>query len=162
MLLLVSFIIVPVSGGVAALLALMGLFPRMAQHVPLQVHALVAAVVADGALKRFGTGVHPLVPLEVSQVPAGVVAQVALVGFFAGVYSMVPLQVVKVSGGIVTLRAFVWLLPAVGLHVAGQVVGVVGEEGASGAGVDLVASLGGATGRVLSQHLQCASGTDLG
>lgn len=161
-LLLVPFVIVPVAGSIATLLALMRLFARVAQHVPLQVHALVAAVVADGALKGFGPGMHALVSFQVSQVPAGIFTQVAFVGFFAGVYPMVALQVVEVSGRVVALRALVWLFPAVGLHVAGKVVGVVGEEGAGGASVDLVASLGRTAGRVLSQHLQGALGTDLG
>lgn len=149
-LLLMSFVVVPVASGVATLLALMGLLARVAQHVPLQVHTLVTAVVANGALKGFGARMHPLVPLEISQVAAGIVTQVALVGFLASVYSMVPLEVVKVGGGVVTLRALVWLLSAVGLHVAGQVVRVVGEEGAGSTSVDLVPSLSGASGCVLS------------
>ncbi len=103
-LLLMSFVVVPVASGVATLLALMGLLARVAQHVPLQVHTLVTAVVANGALKGFGARMHPLVPLEISQVAAGIVTQVALVGFLASVYSMVPLEVVKVGGGVVALR----------------------------------------------------------
>lgn len=93
---------------------------------------------------------HPLVPLEISQVAAGIVTQVALVGFLASVYSMVPLEVVEVGRGIVALRALVWLLSAVGLHVAGQVVRVVGEEGAGSTSVNFVPSLSGASGCVLS------------
>lgn len=49
-----SFVIVPVASGVPTLLALMGLLARVAQHVPLQVHTLIAAVVADCTLKGFG------------------------------------------------------------------------------------------------------------
>ncbi len=49
-----SFVVVPVASGVATLLTLMGFLARVAQHVPLQVHTLVAAVVADGTLKGFG------------------------------------------------------------------------------------------------------------
>lgn len=157
-----SFVVVPVASGVATLLALMGLLACVPQHVPLQVHTLVAAVVADGALKGFSARMHPLVPLEISQVAAGIVTQVALVGFLAGVYSMVPLEVVEVGGGVVTLWALVWLLSAVGLHVTGQVVRVVGEEGAGSTGVNLVPSLSGASGCVLSEHLQGALCTYLG
>lgn len=53
-LLLMSFVVVPVASGVATLLTLMGFLARVAQHVPLQVHTLVAAVVANGTLKGFG------------------------------------------------------------------------------------------------------------
>lgn len=163
--LLVSLVVVPVSGGVAALLTLVGLLPGVPKHVPFQVHALVAAVTAHGALEGLGARVHALVPLQVGQVPAGVVAQMALVGFLSGVHSVVALEVVEVGGGVVALRALVGLLAAVRFHVAGQVVGVVCEERAGGAGVNLVAALPGAVRRrrrVFSQHFKGALGTDLG
>lgn len=95
-LLLVSLIIVPVAGGVAALLTLVRLLPRVSEHVPLQVHALVAAVAAHGTLEGLGTRVHALVALQVGQVPAGVIAQMALVRFLACVHSVVALEVVEV------------------------------------------------------------------
>jgi len=164
-LLLVPLVVVPVARRVAALLALVGLLPRVPQHVALQVHALVAAVVAHGALEGLGARVDPLVALQVGEVPAGVVAQVALVGLLARVHAVVPLEVVEVRRGVVALRALVRLLAAVSLHVARQVVGVVREEGAGGARVHLVAALAGAVGRgrrVLRQQLQGALGADLG
>lgn len=54
MLLLVAFIVVPVACGVATVLTLVGLLPCVAQHVPLEVHALITAVVAHSALERLG------------------------------------------------------------------------------------------------------------
>lgn len=55
MLFLMPFVIVPMASGVATLLTLVGLLPCVPQHVPLEVHALVATVVAYSALKRLGT-----------------------------------------------------------------------------------------------------------
>lgn len=49
--LLVALVVVPVTRGVGAVPALEGLLARMPQHVPLQVHALVAAVAAEAALE---------------------------------------------------------------------------------------------------------------
>lgn len=49
---LVTFVVVPVACGVAALGAGVRLLARVPQHVPLQVHALVAGVAADGAVER--------------------------------------------------------------------------------------------------------------
>lgn len=95
-LLLVSLVIVPVAGGVAALLTLVRLLTGVPQHVPLQVHALVAAVAAHGTLEGLGARVHPLVALQIGQVPAGIIAQMALVRFLACVHPVVALEVVKV------------------------------------------------------------------
>ena len=163
-LLLVSLVVVPVARGVATVLALVGLLPRVAQHVALEVHALVAAVAAERALEGLDARVDALVAFQVGQVAAGIVTQVALVGLLARVHAVVAFQVVKVCRSIVALRALVGLLATVRLHVAGQVVGVVGEEGADGAGVHLVTALAGAAGggRVFGQHLQGALGPDLG
>lgn len=96
MFLLMSLVIVPVAGGVAALLTFVRLLSCVSEHVPLQVHALVATVTAHGALEGFGARVHPLVALQVGQVPAGVIAQMALVGFLTCVHSVVALEVVEV------------------------------------------------------------------
>lgn len=52
---LVAFVVVPVARGVAALWAGVWFLTRVPQHVPLQVHALVAGVAADAALERLGT-----------------------------------------------------------------------------------------------------------
>lgn len=94
--LLMSLVIVPVAGGVAALLTFVRLLSCVPKHVPLQVHALVAAVAAHGALEGLCARVHSLVALQVGQVPAGVIAQMALVGFLACVHSVVALEVVEV------------------------------------------------------------------
>lgn len=164
MFLLMSLVIVPVARGVAALPTLVRLLPRVPQHVPLQVHALVAAVAAHRALERLGARVHALVPLQVGQVAACVIAQMALVRLLARVHSVVPLQVVEVRRGVVALWALVWFLTAVGFHVTRQVVGVMSEERAGGAGVHFVAALTRTVGgrrRVLRQHFQCALGADL-
>lgn len=61
--LLMSLVIVPVAGGVAALLTFVRLLSCVPKHVPLQVHALVAAVTAHGTLEGLGARVHPLVAL---------------------------------------------------------------------------------------------------
>lgn len=58
-----SLVVVPVAGGVTALLTFVRLFPRVSKHVSLQVHALVAAVITYGTLEGFGARVYPLVPL---------------------------------------------------------------------------------------------------
>lgn len=52
---LMTLVVVPVSRGVVALGTGVRLLPRVPQHVPLQVHALVAGVAADTAVKWFGT-----------------------------------------------------------------------------------------------------------
>lgn len=163
--LLVSFVVVPVSSGVATLLTFVRLFPGVPKHVPLKVHALVAAVVAHRALEGLGARVHALMPLEVGQVPARVIAQMALVRFLSCVHPVVALEVVKVGRGVVALRALVRLLAAVSFHVARQVVGVVREERAGGTSVHLVTALTGAVRRrrgVFSQHFKRALGTYLG
>lgn len=67
---LVPFVVIPVARGVAARVAFVRLVTRVPQHVPFQVHTLVAAVPTNGAVKRFGSGVDPLVAPQVGQVPA--------------------------------------------------------------------------------------------
>lgn len=91
-----SLVIVPVASGVAALLTFVRLFSSVPKHVPLQVHALVAAVTAHGTLEGFGARVHALVALQVGQVPAGIITQMALVRFLACVHPVVALEVVEV------------------------------------------------------------------
>lgn len=95
MLPLVAFVVVPVACGVAALTACIRLLARVPQHVPLQVHALVAGVAADGTVERLGARVDALVTSQVSQVPAGVAARRALVRLLACVHTQVPLEVVE-------------------------------------------------------------------
>lgn len=51
---LVAFVVVPVARGVDALGAGVRLLARVPQHVPLQVHALVAGVAAHAAVERLG------------------------------------------------------------------------------------------------------------
>lgn len=144
--LLMPLVIVPVTSRVAALLTFVRLLPCVPEHVPLQVHALVAAVAAHGTLEGFGARVHPLVALQVGQVAASVIAQMALVRLLACVHSVVTLEVVEVRRGVVALWALVRFLAAVSFHVPCQVVWVVCEEGTGGAGVYLVTPFTGAVG----------------
>ena len=169
---LVAFVVVPVTRGVVALGAGVRLLARVPQHVPLQVHALVAGVAAHAAVERLGARVDALVPPKVGEVSAGVAAGRALVRLLARVHAQVALEVVEVRGGVGAVRAAVGFLLGVGVGVAGQVVGVVGQEGAVRAAVQLLATLaspgstrrGRAAGRpgpVFRQQVQRAATTHL-
>ena len=68
---LVAFVVVPVSCGLLALGTGVRLFSRVPQHVPLQVHALVARVAAHAAVEGLGARVDALVAPQVSQVLLG-------------------------------------------------------------------------------------------
>jgi len=138
---LVAFVVVPVARGVAALGAGVRLLARVPQHVPLQVHALVAGVAADAAVERFGARVDALVAPQVGEVPAGVAARMALVGLLARVHAHVTFEVVEMRGGVGAVWTAVGFLLRVDVGVTGQVVGVVGQEGAVRAAVQLGATL---------------------
>lgn len=62
---LVAFVVVPVPRCVVTLGAGIRLLACVTQHVPLQVHALVARVAAHTAVKRFGARVDALVAPQV-------------------------------------------------------------------------------------------------
>ena len=169
---LVAFVVVPVTRGVVALGAGVRLLARVSQHVPLQVHALVAGVAAHAAVERLGARVDALVPPKVGEVSAGVAAGRALIRLLARVHTQVALEVVEVRGGVGAVRAAVGFLLGVGVGVAGQVVGVVGQEGAVRAAVQLLATLAspgstrrgraaGRPGSVFGQQVQRAATTHL-
>lgn len=107
----------------------------VAEHVPLQVAALVAAVVASSTLEGLVLAVDPFVAFEVAQAAAGEAAARAAVGLLPGVRAQVAGQVHQLGRGVGTLRARKRLLPVVCLHVALEVAGVVGGEGTELAGV---------------------------
>lgn len=136
--LLVALVVVPVACGVGTGGTAEGLLARVPQHVAFEVHALVAAVVAEAAAERLVPRVDAAVPLEVGQVATGVGAERALVGLFSRVHTLVALQVVQVGGGVGAAGAAEGLLAAVRLHVPGQVVGVVSGKGAEATGEALV------------------------
>lgn len=52
---LVAFVVVPVACGVVTLSTGIWLLTSVPQHVPLQIHALVAGVAADATVERLGT-----------------------------------------------------------------------------------------------------------
>jgi len=107
----------------------------VAEHVPLQVAALVAAIVAGGTLEGLVLAVDPFVALQVAQAAAGEAAARAAVRLLPRVRAQVSGQVHQLGRGVGTLRARKRLLPVVCLHVALEVAGVVGGEGAELAGV---------------------------
>lgn len=92
---LMPLVVIPMPRGVATFVTLVGLVPRVPQHVSLQIHTLVAAVSANGTVERFGARVDPLVAPQIGQVPAGVATGGAGVGFLACVHSEVAFEVVQ-------------------------------------------------------------------
>lgn len=126
--LLVPLIVVPMSSGVRADVALERLLPCVPKHVPFQVHTLVAGVGAEAAAERLITRVDAAMALEVGQVTAGVRTQRALVGLFPCVDPLVALEVVQVGRGIGAEGTGEGLLTTMCLHVAGQVVRIGGDK----------------------------------
>lgn len=102
---LVAFVVVPVACGVAALGACIWLLSCVPQHVPLQVHALVARVAADVAMERLSARVDALVASQVGQIPTGVATRWALIWLLPCVHAQVPLEVVEMRGGVRAMRA---------------------------------------------------------
>lgn len=107
----------------------------VAEHVPFQIAALVAAIVAGSALEGLVLAVDPFMAFEVAQAAAGEAAARAAVRLLPCVRAQVSGQVHQLSRSVGTLRARERLLPVVCLHVALEVAGVVGGEGAKLAGV---------------------------
>lgn len=80
-------------------------------------------------------------PPQVGKVSTRIAAGRALVRLLACVHAQVAFEVVKVGGGVGAVWTAVGFFLRVGVGVAGQVVGVVGQEGAVRAAVQLGATL---------------------
>lgn len=160
--LLVPLVVVPVAGGVGAGGTAEGLLARVSQHVTLEVHTLIAAVVAKATPKRFVTRVDATMTLEVGQVATCVGTEGALVGLLSRVDALVPFQVIQMSRGVRTAGTAKGFLTAVSLHVSSQVVGIVSGKRAETTGEAFVAGALGPPTRTppssLSSHAAPAHG----